>query len=139
MWFGLLFVTVWFLDLFAPHTAGSALNPVLALMRTPVDYALFLFVVLFTGGITEELQRAFIVHRFRVLGPAWLGAALYGIWFGLGHRDQGVGGAVFSALFGFGHGLLFISRGAVIAPMVSHGLYDLLEITRHYLFGALFS
>ena len=63
---------------------------------------------------------------------------LYAIWFGLGHRGQGFDGAVFSGLFGLGHGLLFIWRGSVIAPIVSHGLYDALEITRNYLFGPLF-
>lgn len=140
MWFALVYLTVALVGLFGPRVPDTtAANPVLALMRTPGDFALFLFVVLLTGGITEELQRAFVIRRFEAWGPTWLGAALYGVWFGVGHRGQGGGGAVFSGLFGFGHGLLFIWRGSVIVPMVSHGLYDVLEITRHYLFGPLIS
>jgi membrane protease YdiL (CAAX protease family) len=142
-WFVLIFITIALVGLLGllglrPPDAAAA-SPVLALMRTPGEFALFLLVALLTGGVTEELQRAFVIRRFEAWGPAWLGAALYGAWFGVGHLGQGVGGAVFSGLFGFGHGLLFIRRGSVIAPIVSHGLYDVLEITRHYLFGPLLS
>jgi hypothetical protein len=66
MWFGLICVTIGLVGLLAPRAADTdAANPVLALLRTPVDFVLFLLVVLFTGSITEELQRAFVIQQFK--------------------------------------------------------------------------
>ena len=48
------------------------------------DLGLFWVVALVAGGFREELQRAFVIRRFAASGwgPAWLGAALFGVSFG---------------------------------------------------------
>jgi membrane protease YdiL (CAAX protease family) len=108
------------------------------LMRGPGDLALFMAVVLFSGGIREEIQRAFVIRRFEEgLGPAWLGAFLYAIFFGFGHLIQGRDEAIIAGVLGLLWGLVFASRRSVVAPAISHGLYDALELIRYYAFGPL--
>ncbi len=52
--------------------------------------AIFLVVVVLAGGVREELQRAFILHRFdQRLGGARVGLVLFTIAFGAFHLDQG--------------------------------------------------
>ena len=61
-------------------------NPLMEAIRTPSDLALFLVAAVLAGGIKEELQRAFILTRFRDhLGGAGLGLILWSSAFGAGH------------------------------------------------------
>ena len=57
------------------HTVEQ--NPLEGLLGSPRDAWLFALVVLVAGGIREEIQRAFLLHRFEV----WLGG-------GAGGRDR---------------------------------------------------
>lgn len=108
------------------------------LMHGPGDLALFLFVAFFTGGIKEEVQRAFVIRRFEAAwGPGWLGALLFALFFGFGHRVQGWDEALIAGLLGLAWGILFLMRKSIIAPVVSHGLYDGLELIRYYLYGSM--
>ena len=51
---------------------------------------MFLFVVIVAGGVREELQRAFLLHRFRCdLGQPWMGVFITSLAFGMGHTLQG--------------------------------------------------
>jgi membrane protease YdiL (CAAX protease family) len=120
----------------APGIYSGERNVLEDLMRSPGDLGLFLFVALFTGGLKEEMQRAFVIRRFEAgWGPAWLGALLFAVYFGLGHRVQGWDEAIIAGLLGLAWGILFVIRKSVLAPVVSHGLYDALELIRYYLFG----
>src|SRR5689334_17792969 len=56
---------------FAPSLHTVEHNPLQELLRSPRDASLFALVVLVAGGIREEIQRAFLLHRFE----QWLGGA----------------------------------------------------------------
>ena len=75
---------------FAPSLHTVENNPLQDLMKSPRDAWLFALVVLVAGGIREEVQRAFPIHRFEV----WLGGGVTGVIvtstaFGAGHLLQG--------------------------------------------------
>jgi len=106
-------------------------NPLGALADSPAAVALFLVVVLVAGGLREELQRAFLLHRFEQrLGGAWVGLVVTSVAFGLGHTLQGRDAAIATAVLGFVWGLLYLARRSSIAPIVSHGLFNSAELLR---------
>ncbi len=108
-------------------------NPLTEIIRTPQQLALFIFAALLAGGIKEELQRAFILNRFRsCLGGAAAGLVLWSIAFGAGHYIQGIQGIVIAAIYGFIFGIIYILSGSLIAPMVAHGLYDSLVLLAYW-------
>ena len=95
---------------------------------------LFLFVVIVAGGVREELQRAFLLHRFRGdLGQPWLGLVLTSIAFGLGHTLQGRDAAVITGALGATWGMLYLTRRSALASMVSHSLFNSGELLRVFL------
>jgi membrane protease YdiL (CAAX protease family) len=100
-------------------------NLLLETIRSPSDLAFFIVSALFAGGIKEELQRAFVLVRFRdYLGGATLGLILWSIVFASGHLLQGVLGSVIAGLFGFLFGVIYLVRGSLVAPVVAHAVYD---------------
>jgi membrane protease YdiL (CAAX protease family) len=110
-------------------------NPLVEIIHAPQDLVLFIFAGLLAGGIKEELQRAFVLERFRVhLGGAWFGLAVWSIAFGAGHYIQGVQGTVVAGLLGFVFGVIYLVRKNLIAPMVSHGLYDTAALLGYWFF-----
>ncbi len=113
-----------FFRLFLPQYFTER-NPLMEIIHTPQDLLLFVVSVLIAGGVKEELQRAFILTRFRQhLGSAWLGLILWSCVFGAGHYVQGLQGIVIAGLFGLVFGAVYLLRANVVAPMVAHGLYD---------------
>lgn len=140
LWVPAIFAAAYLLKSLFRHAApafySGEKNVLEEMMRGPGDLALFLFVALFTGGIKEEFQRAFVIRRFEAgWGPGWVGALLFAAYFGYGHRLQGIDEAIIAGLVGLAWGLLFIARKSVVAPVVSHGLYDALELIRYYFLG----
>jgi membrane protease YdiL (CAAX protease family) len=116
---------------FAPWLHTVEHNPLQALIRTPRDAWLFAIVVLVAGGVREEIQRAFLLHRFE----AWLGGGAVGVVatsaaFGLGHLLQGVDAALATGLLGAFWAIVYLRRRSVVAPMVSHAGFDLLQIAQ---------
>lgn len=106
-------------------------NPLTALMRDPLSLAVFAVVVVLAGGVREELQRGFVLHRFRQhLGGAVLGLWLFSLAFGLGHLLQGFDAAILTGVLGLIWGWLFLRRGSIVAPMVSHAAFNLMEVAR---------
>jgi len=100
-------------------------NPLVDLVKTPRDLVVFLLAALFAGGIKEELQRAFILNRFRDhLGGAWFGLMVWSALFGAGHYLQGLQGVVVATIFGILFGGLYLVRGSLVAPIVAHAIYD---------------
>ena len=88
---------------------------------------------LFAGGVKEELQRAFVLVRFRdYLGGAKLGLVIWSVAFGAGHYLQGVQNAVAAGLFGLLFGAVYLARGSLVAPMVAHGAYDSLALLAYW-------
>jgi membrane protease YdiL (CAAX protease family) len=104
-------------------------NPLQDLIQTPVQAALFAVVVVVAGGVREELQRAFLLRRFeRYLGGPAVGVIVASIAFGAGHYVQGADATVATGVLGAFWALVYLRRRSVVAPMVSHSGFNLLEI-----------
>jgi membrane protease YdiL (CAAX protease family) len=109
-------------------------NPLQDLLRTPRDAWLFALVVVVAGGIREEIQRAFLLHRFEVwLGGGPVGVVVTSLAFGAGHLMQGVDAALATALLGAFWGVVYLRRRSAVAPMVSHSGFDLMQILQYML------
>jgi membrane protease YdiL (CAAX protease family) len=104
-------------------------NPMQDLLASPREAWLFAFVVLVAGGVREEVQRAFMLHRFEVwLGGAITGVIVTSVAFGAGHFIQGADAALATGLLGAFWGSVYLRRRSAIAPMISHAGFDLLQI-----------
>ena len=117
------------LRLIAPWLQTVPQNPLGALLDTPQEAVVFGLVVIIAGGLREEIQRAFILHRFeQSLGGARLGLVLFSLMFGLGHLEQGADVAVATAALGFFWGVLYLARRNIIATGVSHAGFNLAQV-----------
>ena len=115
---------------FAPSLHTVPDNPLQDLLLTRRNAWLFAFMVIVAGGVREEVQRAFLLHRF----DTWLGGPIVGlvvtsVAFGWGHEQvQGVDAALATGLLGAFWGAVYLLRRSSVAPMVSHAGFDLLQI-----------
>jgi len=116
------------------HTVQD--NPLQELLRSPRDAWLFALVVVAAGGVREEIQRAFLLHRFEVwLGGPTLGVVVTSAAFGAGHLLQGVDAAVTTGLLGAFWGMIYLRRRSAAAPIVSHAGFDLVQILQFVAVG----
>ncbi|MDE3153988.1 MAG: CPBP family intramembrane metalloprotease [Acidobacteriota bacterium] len=128
---GLLLLIQWLV----PSLHNVKVNPLEGLIRTPFDAALFGLVTLVAGGLREEIQRAFILHRFeRYLGGPVIGIVVASIGFGAGHIVQGWDAVVTTATLGAFWGVVYLRRRSIAAPAVSHAGFDLVQIAQYVLF-----
>jgi membrane protease YdiL (CAAX protease family) len=119
---------------FAPFLRTVPDNPLQGLLGTQAGLLMFLFVVIVAGGIREELQRAFLLHRFRTdFGRPWAGLVVTSVAFGLGHTLQGLDATVITGALGALWGALYLARGSALGPMVSHSLFNSSELVRVFL------
>lgn len=114
---------------FLPWLHSVQQNPLEGLLSSQRNAWLFALVVLVAGGVREEIQRAFLLHRFEV----WLGGGTVGVFatsmaFGAGHLLQGYDAAIVTGLLGAFWGVVYLRRRSAVAPMVSHAGFDLLQI-----------
>ncbi len=117
---------LWTLQHAAPWLHTVKTNPYQDFLAAPGVFALM---VVLAGGVKEELQRAFIIHRFgQRLGGPWVGLIATSVVFGALHADQGVDAALTLMLTGALWGAIYIRRRSLLAPMVSHAGFDLLEV-----------
>jgi membrane protease YdiL (CAAX protease family) len=124
------------LERFAPALHTVARNPLQDLLATPRETALFALVVVAAGGVREEVQRAFLLGRFeRWLGGGVTGVIVVSTAFGAGHLLQGVDAALATGVLGAFWGVVYLRRRSVVAPMVSHAAFDLLQLLQFLLFG----
>lgn len=131
--FAVFIVGALLIERIAPQLHNVETNPLQAMLETPVRLAIFAVVVVVAGGIREEVQRAFILHRFEHdLGGAWIGLILFSLAFGLGHTVQGYDAAVLTGALGLLWGLVFLARRSIVAPVVSHALFNLSELAIFY-------
>ena len=113
----------------APWLQTVPQNPLGALLDTPFEAVIFGFIVVIAGGLREEIQRAFILHRFeQSLGGAKLGLFLFSIMFGLGHLEQGADVAITTATLGLFWGVLYLARRSIVASSISHGGFNLAQV-----------
>jgi membrane protease YdiL (CAAX protease family) len=134
--FLLALVTMLTVRLLVPALDDVAVNPLETLTTSPGHAAMFAAVAVIGGGVREEVQRAFILHRFRQhLGGAGVGLVLFSVVFGLGHSLQGMDVAITTAALGLFWGLVYLRRGSVVAPVVSHSGFNTAEIVRAAIVG----
>jgi membrane protease YdiL (CAAX protease family) len=118
---------------YAPSFHTVEHNPLQDLMRTPRDAGLFALVVVVAGGVREELQRAFLLHRFEAwLGGSTVGMVVTSLAFGAGHLLQGVDAGLATAVLGAFWASIYLRRRSAIAPMVSHAGFDLVEVAAQF-------
>lgn len=116
---------------FAPWLHNVPRNPLEAMIQTRRDALIFMVVVMLAGGVREEIQRGFIIHRFEQhLGGAAVGVAAYSVAFGLGHFEQGWDAALATGLLGAVWGTIYVARRSVVAPMVSHAAFNMLQLIK---------
>ena len=133
LWLPMVFALVIVLGTLVQHVApwlhNVPKNPLQAMLTSPWRVALFALVAVCAGGLREEVQRAFILHRFdQDLGGARVGLILFSVAFGLGHLTQGFDAALITGMLGLLWGFIYLSRRSMVGPAVSHALFNLLEI-----------
>lgn len=117
---------------YVPQLHNVLRNPLEDMLRTRSDALIFAVVVMVSGGLREEVQRGFIIHRFRrYLGGGVFGVVLYSVAFGLGHIEQGYDAAIATGTLGAFWGFIYLRRGSIIAPMVSHAGFNLAQVVKH--------
>jgi membrane protease YdiL (CAAX protease family) len=120
-----------------PWLHNVAANPFEGLIRTPADALRFSLVAIIGGGVREEVQRAFILHRFeQCLGGGLAGLALSSVAFGLGHLIQGRDVALTTACLGAFWGVVYLRRRSLVSTVVSHAGFNAAEILRVVVGGA---
>jgi membrane protease YdiL (CAAX protease family) len=120
-----------------PSLHNVATNPFEAVIHTPTDAIVLGIAAVVGGGVKEELQRAFILHRFeQSLGGARLGLVLYSLVFGAGHAMQGWDVGIVTALLGLTWGFVFLRRQSSVAPVVSHSGFNAAQIVQFAILGS---
>lgn len=141
IWRGLAFLPLVFigvvivalgLRVIAPSLHTVEVNPLEQYMRTPLEASVFIVVVLLGAGVKEELQRAFILHRFdQALGGMRLGLIITTVIFGLLHATQGLDAAIAIGLLGLFWGLLYVKRQSAVMSMTNHAAFDAMQIVQY--------
>jgi membrane protease YdiL (CAAX protease family) len=120
----------------APWLRTVERNPLQDLVRTPGDAAWLAIVLVVAGGIREEIQRAFLLSRFeRWLGGPLVGVVVISIGFGAGHYIQGADAAVVTAALGAFWAIVYLRRRSIVAPVVSHSVFNLLQLGQFLALG----
>lgn len=126
---GVITVTMLVIRLVAPALRTVPENPLEALARSREGLLMLLAMVTLAGGVREELQRAFLLERFRQdLGGAGMGLLITSVGFGVGHLLQGWDAVIVTGLLGLMWGVIYLRRGSTIAPMVSHALANAAQV-----------
>jgi membrane protease YdiL (CAAX protease family) len=102
-----------------------------ALFQHRSDWPYWLFAAVVGGGLTEEVERAFILTRLEGLfGRRALGfaVAVDVFMFGFAHLYQGLAGAMLAGCAGLAFALIFLRRRRVWDAVVAHAVYDLIGV-----------
>ena len=113
-----------------PRPAASG-PTILSFFKEPTNLLAWIPIGIFGGGVVEELQRIFIFTRFeKWLGRPGLilGIVLSSVMFGLGHRYQGLGIAISTAVSGGLLALLYLRRRSALEPITAHAFSDVLAM-----------
>ncbi len=134
--FAIVVVVMLTIQRVVPWLHNVARNPLEDLIESGTDAGIFVIVAVVAGGIREEVQRAFILHRFEQhLGGVWVGLTVFSLIFGIGHFVQGWDAVVTTTLLGALWGFIYIRRRSILAPLVSHAGFNAAEILRYALVG----
>jgi membrane protease YdiL (CAAX protease family) len=118
---------------FAPSLRNVPESPFEDLLTSRWVLAGFVVMLVIAGGVREELQRAFLLHRFEHhLGGATVGLVLTSLTFGLGHTLQGWDAAIATAVLGAFWGALYLARRSAVATIASHGCFNIVQVIAGY-------
>jgi membrane protease YdiL (CAAX protease family) len=124
------------LRLAIPALHNVTTNPLEGLVRSAVDAWVLGTLAVLSGGLKEEAQRAFVLHRFEEhLGGSSVGLVVFSVVFGMGHFIQGWDVGVVTTLLGFVWGVLYLRRRSVTASVVSHAGFNIIQIVQFTLIG----
>ena len=116
---------------FAPWLQNVPVNPLEQLATGGTASAVaFGLVAIVAGGLREELQRAFLLHRFQDLGGMWVGVVVLSVGFGALHAVQGRDAMITTGVLGAFWAIVYLRRRSVVAPVVSHAGFNLLGVLR---------
>ena len=122
----------------APWTHNVAVNPLEQLMATPAQAAIFAVIAVLAGGVREELQRAFVLHRFgQRLGGIRVGLVLFTLLFAALHWNQGRDAAIAIGLLGLFWGILYMSRRSAVCAMANHAGFNAAQVLQAVLVRSL--
>jgi membrane protease YdiL (CAAX protease family) len=119
---------IWTLRYLWPALATVPVNPLEAMAGSASGAAVLAAVAIVGGGVREEVQRGFLLHRFRDLGGPLNGVVITSIAFGLGHVIQGWDAVIITGLLGAFWGLLYLRRGSITAGLTSHALANSAQV-----------
>ncbi len=121
------------LQAIAPFLHNVPVSPFASFLDSPGSLVAFVGLVVIAGGVREELQRAFLLHRFEQrLGGGVIGVVVTSLAFGLGHTVQGWDAAIATALLGACWGALYLARRSVVATVTSHALFNIAQVLMGY-------
>jgi membrane protease YdiL (CAAX protease family) len=121
------------LRVIAPFLHNVPVSPFSMFLDSPGLLVSFIGLVVIAGGVREELQRAFLLHRFEQrLGGGIIGLIVTSLSFGLGHTLQGWDAAIATALLGACWGALYLARRSVVATIISHALFNIAQVLMGY-------
>jgi hypothetical protein len=127
---------MWWLRQVLPDLQTVQDNPFELMARSPFGALSLLVVAMVAGGVREEVQRAFLLHRFRAdLGGPMNGLLVTSALFGLGHVVQGWDAVIVTGSLGAFWGALYLWRGNITAALVSHALANGTQVGLAYLKG----
>jgi len=112
-----------------PFLHNVPTNPLGSYMGSPFEALIFGVVVALGGGLREELQRAFILHRFdQGLGGIKVGLVVFSLLFAMLHLTQGRDVAITVGLLGVFWGLLYVTRRSAVMGMTNHAAFDTAQV-----------
>jgi len=115
----------------APWLQNVPVNPLEQLATgSTVNAAAFGLVAVIAGGVREELQRAFLLHRFQDLGGMPVGVVVLSVAFGALHFPQGWDAMITTGALGAFWAIVYLRRRSTIAPIISHAGFNLLGVLR---------
>jgi membrane protease YdiL (CAAX protease family) len=117
-----------------PALRSAGPNPLLGMIHTPGDVALFVVMSVLGGGLGEETVRAFVLRRFeRYLGGVWVGLVLWSLAFGAMHQIQGLDKAIAVGFLGLFLGGIYIWRRDPLAAITIHAAFNVAQTLLAYL------
>jgi uncharacterized protein len=133
---GIALAAILLIHQFAPWLRTEEKNPLQDLLTTPRGATVMAVVLVVAGGIREEVQRAFLLRRFELwLGGPVVGVIVASIVFGAGHIIQGVDVAIVTGLLGMFWAVVYLRRRSIVAPVVSHSGFNLLQLGQFLIAG----
>jgi membrane protease YdiL (CAAX protease family) len=125
--FALVGMVAFFVQRYVPWL-HQEVNPFQTLIRAPNGILVVGALSVIVGGLREEIQRAFVLHRFTQIGTPIVGLIIFSLLFGLGHVVQGWDAVIMTTLLGATWGIVYLRRRSLVAPAVCHGAFDVIQV-----------